>query len=145
MSKEWGKEIKEIKICKFQRDLQDAPVGCVYKWRSTQGTQRQRSMSVTSYTSTDGETSSAHNSEDRFRHRYPRRKATTQRNSYSKRKSDDSKEGKTSGALKLINLSDKILTPAQSDVLGLGLTFSPASSFNEFTVIKDHHLFARKL
>ncbi|XP_069615983.1 uncharacterized protein [Ranitomeya imitator] len=51
----------------------------------------------------------------------------------------------TAAVLKVINLSDRVLTPTQTQVLEKGLTFAPVASFNSFTMIKDLELFARKL
>lgn len=47
--------------------------------------------------------------------------------------------------MKIINLSDKELTTAQTEVLSLGLSFSPVSHFDFFTAVKDLHLFVCKL
>lgn len=50
-----------------------------------------------------------------------------------------------SSKLQVINLSDKVLTEDQIEVLGLGLNLGPAASFYVFTATKDLHLFSQKI
>lgn len=45
----------------------------------------------------------------------------------------------------IINLSSHQLSEAESQVLQLGLTSCPDSNVDRFTIIKDIHLFARRL
>lgn len=47
--------------------------------------------------------------------------------------------------LQIINLSSKILSPSEAEVLTLGLSFFPASWADKFEVVKDVNLFARRL
>lgn len=44
-----------------------------------------------------------------------------------------------------VNLSNRPLTQAERDLLQKGLSFCPDADLDTFTVIKDLHLFARKL
>lgn len=47
--------------------------------------------------------------------------------------------------LKIINLSSKVLSPFEIEVLGLGLSFCPTSRADPFEAVKDLNLFARRL
>lgn len=47
--------------------------------------------------------------------------------------------------MKVVNLSDLELTPDHISLLQRGLTFSPVSNMDEFTVYKDIVLFLRKV
>lgn len=48
-------------------------------------------------------------------------------------------------SLKVINLSEIALTPAQESFLSLGLSFSLVANFDFFITVKDVFLFAQKL
>lgn len=51
-------------------------------------------------------------------------------------------EDTSNTTLKVINLSQIVLTFAQQSVLSLGLSFCPTADFNCFTAVKDVFLFA---
>lgn len=50
-----------------------------------------------------------------------------------------------SNDMKVINLSDLVLTPDHIKLLKKGMTFSPVTNIDEFTVFKDITLFLRKI
>lgn len=83
----------------------------------------------------DGESTSGSN------RRYPKRKKDPGKKPYGKKRFEEGTSGQT---LKVINLSNIPLTNTKTEILSLGLTFSPASTFDCFTAVKDLDLFARK-
>lgn len=90
--------------------------------------------------SSEYDTDSASTNSERYPTRHPKRQWP--KRPHNKKKSKDN-TGKNS--LKVINLTDKVLTRPQLEVLGKGLTFSPSANFYFFLAVKDLHLFARKL
>lgn len=47
--------------------------------------------------------------------------------------------------MKIVNLSDMVLTPDHISLLQKGMTFSPVNNMDKFTVFKDITLFLRKV
>lgn len=138
ISSVWEKEIKERKFKKFQRDIQDVQFDRVYKWKPSAQQARQCASSLSSYASTDGESGS------RSRPRYPKRKLGPHQRPFGKRRMEE-RMAKQTSTLKVINLSNVPLTTEETEVLSLGLTFSPTSFFDCFTAVSDLNLFSRKV
>ncbi|CAJ0968672.1 unnamed protein product [Ranitomeya imitator] len=135
----WEKEIKETKAKKFQRDLQDYKSGTVYRWQSTTSkpSNLSRSSSMSSLSSREGE--------ETQNQIYNLRKNNYRRRNDTPRRFGRNNGGASTSKLQVINLSNYELTNAQQEVLSLGLSFSPTSSFNSFLAINDLQLFACKL
>ncbi|CAJ0944873.1 unnamed protein product [Ranitomeya imitator] len=138
----WEKEVKDIKMRKFQRDLQDFNDGTVYRWQQTTSRSRNitRSSSLSSVSSREEEGGVRTGTRlYNLRHNSNRRRG----NNYKRK--DKYMDSPSTSKLQVINLSDVVLTEPQIEVLSLGLSFSPTASFDLFSVMKDLNLFARKL
>ncbi|CAJ0955116.1 unnamed protein product [Ranitomeya imitator] len=138
----WEKEVKDIKMRKFQRDLQDFNDGTVYRWQQTTSRSRDitRSSSLSSVSSREEEGGVRTGTRlYNLRHNSNRRRG----NNYKRK--DKYMDSPSTSKLQVINLSDVALTEPQIEVLSLGLSFSPTASFDLFSVMKDLNLFARKL
>ncbi|KAM4048439.1 uncharacterized protein ACNLHF_011304 [Anomaloglossus baeobatrachus] len=149
----WEKEIIGVKTKKYQRDASDYSSGYVYRWRHNRppkkrGT-RSRSGSFSSISSTE-DAQPMGNKANKFLERFQlpvRMENSGGRGPNQKRKltPPQSLDKKSKNDLQVINLSNISLSKDQVEVLKLGLSFSPDSNFDSFTVIKDLHLFSRKL
>lgn len=142
----WEKEIQEGKTKKFSRDLNDLQQKKVYKWRQRRTPYRipnrsYRSSSVSS-ASSQGESNPPHPMATRYNSK-GKGKNDNQKSVNTKRKQDQ--PGTSDINLKVINLSDHILTDVDVSLLQKGLTFSPSDHFNTFSAVKDLHIFARSL
>ncbi|XP_073423441.1 uncharacterized protein [Dendrobates tinctorius] len=141
------KNIQETQLNKYNRDLKDFQSNNVYRWRKSKqnrGFLRTPSTSsVTSMSDTSASSSSASfNMMTRFRSR-PKRNREQRQLPY--KRSNGASPSNDRHELKVINLSEHILTVTDLHVLSKGLSFSPKSDFDLFTVIKDLHIFARSL
>ncbi|XP_069616210.1 uncharacterized protein [Ranitomeya imitator] len=133
----WEGTISQNKQKKYERDLADFDSNKIFKWQTEKTSIRRnisRSSSIISNSSLSEGGESTHNI-----HKGPRTRQFTKRGPIggSQNRKDDS--------VKVINLSTHILTNAQESVLQKGLSFSPSSTIDTFTTIKDLHLFSRKL
>ncbi|XP_077137816.1 uncharacterized protein LOC143803948 [Ranitomeya variabilis] len=139
-SDEWEKQIKSNQAKKILRDNNDYQHGTVYRWRH-QGSRRQRSVSFSSVSSS-GETSdtSYHSMRTRFGNENKRKKE--QKSGTNKRTPGSNP---SNDSLKVINLSNHVFNNEEILVLSKGLTFSPSTRCDKFTVIKDLHVFGRSL
>ncbi|XP_077131129.1 uncharacterized protein LOC143785876 [Ranitomeya variabilis] len=137
----WEKEVKETKTKKFQRDLEDFKSGTVYRWQSN----KSNGEGSISRTSSLSSISSRENDNMPTNCIYNLRKNINKRRNDNYKRRDKWADNPGNARLQVINLSDKQLTEPQVEVLSLGLTFSPSSSFDSFLAVKDLNLFARKL
>ncbi|XP_073414454.1 uncharacterized protein [Dendrobates tinctorius] len=143
----WEQQISKNKMKKYQRDVMDYDQKKVFRWQNRISVEDQkqseiRSSSVSSVSSISSNTTSTHEREyytpRRIKTRYGGRgrgSARYQSNSGTRRNDKP----------KVINLSSHILSNEQVELLEKGLSFSPSQQLDSFTVIKDVHLFARKL
>ncbi|XP_069604306.1 uncharacterized protein [Ranitomeya imitator] len=138
-SDEWEKQIKTIHAKKISRDNNDYQQGTVYRWRNN-GTRRQRSVSFSSVSSSGDTSDTSHPMKTRFGNDNKRKKE--QRTDANKRIPGPNPR---SDSLKVINLSDHVFSNEEIEVLSKGLTFSPSTRCDKFTVIKDLHVFGRSL
>ncbi|XP_069620483.1 uncharacterized protein [Ranitomeya imitator] len=141
---QWIKEIRTNQTSKLHRDQRDFASGKVYKWRrpNLYSGDRDRSASISSNqapSDVSGASCSASVvtsvASTPKRKREPRYAPAKRSFGYSPGNSN----------LKVINLSNHVLTDIEIDILQKGLMFCPAAQFNKFTAVKDLHLFARKL
>ncbi|XP_069611822.1 uncharacterized protein [Ranitomeya imitator] len=133
----WEGAISQNKQKKYERDVTDFENNKVFKWQTTKIHARRnmsRSSSIVSNSSMREGGESSHNGYNGPRTRQFTKKGPMHRN--HNRKGD---------SVKVINLSAHTLTDAQERVLQKGLNFSPSSTLDTFTTIKDLHLFSRKL
>ncbi|XP_056412938.1 uncharacterized protein LOC130355994 [Hyla sarda] len=145
----WENEIQTIKSRKYHRDQQDALSSRIYRWRQQPLPTLIRTASMSSVASTSAGSSVSTSQ----RYYYPREARDRKRKMEydSNRRAPTKKRGNTNkndnqvSPNKIINLSTHILTEAQCEVLNLGLSFCPTSKFDNFSTVKDLHLFARKL
>lgn len=129
---------------KLQRDTNNFSNNRAYKLKRNVLNTKSRGGSVSSSTSMDSTTSSQYSG--RFRPRGTKRKLQVPQKESGKRQERGAQNpDMPAQTLKVINLSERILTDPQKEVLGLGLLFSPSCKFDSFTAIKDLHLFAKKL
>lgn len=133
----WEKEVQEIKLKKFQRDVKDFQTNRVYRWNYSQNRnpQRSRTASITSVSSLEsGSGSTFYDTQSSLRNRKRKGEVANREQSEKKR----APKAKGTSKLQVINLSQKHLTKAQEEVLGMGQTFSPTARFNSFSVLKDY-------
>ncbi|KAM4016291.1 uncharacterized protein ACNLHF_002679 isoform 2-T3 [Anomaloglossus baeobatrachus] len=151
--KQWETDIKTKKARKFQRDLTDYRNNTVFKWYHERNgrrpvNHRSSNQSLAESVSSAESAGSSKISNREAHGQVPYRGGVETRNSYKTRHNQENwrKDGPhAKDTLKVINLTDKILTGAQLEVLQLGLSFSPVANFDLFTGIKDIQLFGRKL
>lgn len=119
----WDKNIKETKMKKLQRDTTDFFQNRVYKWKRIVTHTRQRTKSVSSAMSSGMKSSAGSQYSEGHRTRRNKRKNVV----YPRRNEEERATENGGQKLKVINLSNVILTDAQVEVLSLGLSFSPAA------------------
>ncbi|XP_069596909.1 uncharacterized protein [Ranitomeya imitator] len=142
---QWIKDIQTTQKSKLIRDQRDFSSGKIYRWRKQQqdGNTRDRFDSTTSNlapVNVSGASSSASVSTLASMASTPKRKREP-RYTPAKRNYRPNADNN----LKVINLSNHVLTESEINVLKKGLTFCPTAQFDKFIAIKDLHLFARKL
>ncbi|XP_077112960.1 uncharacterized protein LOC143768157 [Ranitomeya variabilis] len=140
----WEDKISQEKSKKYLRDVEDYDSNKIFRWQLKGGisgprkrfrTQSDRSSEVDSATSaSDVETTRDSQSKGNERKKkFPDMFQKAQRN------------GRPADRYQVVNLSSRVLTEEQINVLQRGLTFSPSNNLDPFTSVKDTHLFARKL
>ncbi|XP_077155858.1 uncharacterized protein LOC143818449 [Ranitomeya variabilis] len=148
----WENEISALKVKKFARDTADFETEKIFKWQLPKKKLR---MDGAKYTGSEREQASltensTSGSEAESSNEYHMRTRTGARENregrkypvfFSNRKVDRRQNDKP----KVINLSNHVLSDAQLKLLEKGLTFSPSSRLDKFQVVKDVHLFARKV
>ncbi|XP_073416536.1 uncharacterized protein [Dendrobates tinctorius] len=140
------KNIQESQTTKYNRDSRDFQTNNVYRWRKHRvDFKNQRNPSVSSGTSmsdVSANSSASFNMMTRFGAR-PKRNREQRHFSFKRRNEESPNKGKRD--MKVINLSTHVLSETDLCVLSKGLSFSPKTDFQLFTVIKDLHIFARAL
>ncbi|XP_077130999.1 uncharacterized protein LOC143808979 [Ranitomeya variabilis] len=142
-------EISDLKLKKFIRDTTDFETDKIFRWQlpkkkfngsvtKTGGSSRE----LLSYAESSTSCSEAEGSNESFvRTRTSNRENRRYPDIFYNKKTNK----RTNDRSKVINLSDHILTESQKLLLEKGLTFSPSSHLDKFEVVKDLHLFARKI
>ncbi|XP_069618466.1 uncharacterized protein [Ranitomeya imitator] len=132
----WEGAISLNKQKKYERDWVDFETNKIFKWQNMKPIRRNvsRSSSITSNSSISEGGEPSHNVYNGPRTRQ-----------FSKKGPPQGNHNRREDTVKVINLSAHILTSAQERVLQRGLNFSPSSTLDTFTTVKDLHLFARKL
>ncbi|KAM4043753.1 uncharacterized protein ACNLHF_014024 [Anomaloglossus baeobatrachus] len=153
----WEGELKSVKTKKFQRDVTDQQNNQIYRWRSKKfplyHKNRSRSQSFSSVTSGEGSDTegsrtglslfNSYRGGPKDTSKINKGKGPAKRKNISPGAAQETK--RKQGQPEVINLSSRVLSEAQKQVLQLGLTFVPSKSFDYFTAVKDLFLFSRKL
>ncbi|XP_069606173.1 uncharacterized protein [Ranitomeya imitator] len=147
---EWEKDISAKKNKKFQRDLQDRNDNKLYRWVHLNSQDKGGAASEAVSTSSAGTSVSSNNVAEQNYTRYNQRRKDDQSRRYNTRKRqntnlDEGDDEPQRNLMKVINLSDVVLSEAQVAVLSKGLSFSPSSAPDHFSILKDLNLFARKM
>ncbi|XP_069601572.1 uncharacterized protein [Ranitomeya imitator] len=148
----WEQEIGAVKTKKLQRDNSDYQGNKVYRWKNNNKRSRPMSQvktgSISSLTSVEESSVASDQSRggEGVRKIQPGRTVKRQFNNKRKISPSPAYERKAKNThLEVINLSSHSLSETQVDLLKLGLNFVPSNKFDFFTVLKDTHLFCRKL
>ncbi|XP_069600643.1 uncharacterized protein [Ranitomeya imitator] len=142
----WENDISQLKLKKYLRDSKDYEMDRIYKWQLPKKRSKlvPRNEDIIPRETISGSESSTSCSEPENTSDYFMRTRVGNNRKYadifSKRKAK-----RTDDRMKVVNLSDHILSDTQIKLLERGLTFSPSSTLDKFTVVKDLHLFARKV
>ncbi|XP_073521193.1 uncharacterized protein [Phyllobates terribilis] len=160
--------VKKIQInhaAKLKRDTRDYQMKQVYKWRpSPSARSNVPRMSFAASTSSlsdisDESTSSITTGPGTYTRKYRNFHPYKRRNGGPPEQSDsgNAKVNSSSSAVvhhtcigsdsdnKVVNLSGHLLSAEDLSLLSRGLSFSPSAGFDEFTAVKDLHMFARSL
>ncbi|KAM4012417.1 LOW QUALITY PROTEIN: uncharacterized protein ACNLHF_004941 [Anomaloglossus baeobatrachus] len=144
-------DIKQKKAQKFKSDVADYQSGNVFRWhhnkifRSGSNSRSKSQSNTESLSSGEGPSRSRPPFNDQGGHGFFTHRMETRYSTKKKQRQHAKKSSNPTDTLKVINLTDKILTDDQINVLQLGLSFSPVADFDVFTAIKDLNLFGRKL
>ncbi|CAJ0946824.1 unnamed protein product [Ranitomeya imitator] len=136
---EWEAQIRDTHSRKLSRDTHDYKQKKVYRWKRPNMNQHgERSISVSSMSSS-GELSDSSMMTTRFG---KQKRKLDRRPGNNKRQATVDEKTNTP---KVINLSEETFSDDEISLLSKGLSFSPASRFDHFTVVKDLNIFARSL
>ncbi|XP_069601832.1 uncharacterized protein [Ranitomeya imitator] len=148
----WENDISELKAKKFARDTADFESDKIFKWQLPKKTKMggvkhgnlgrdQASCAESSTSCSDADSSNEYQIRTRTNTRDNREGGKKYPDLFTNRKGNRRQNDKP----KVINLSTHVLSESQLNVLEKGLTFSPSSHLDKFQVVKDIHLFARKI
>lgn len=145
----WEKEVQEGKTKKFSRDLNDLQQKRVYKWKQRRHYGRPYRSSSVSSMSSQGEANTSHSQPMVTRYNHKKRKDEQKKEEQQKIGNDKRKLPQQSNPsdtnLKVINLSSHVFSDVDLSLLQKGLSFSPSDHFDNFSAVKDLHIFARSL